>query len=156
MVQFLKENPEQLEEAINFSLSDQQPIAWRAAWVIGGNLPECADKLEPHLGNILDRLPELDDGHQREFIKILVQCKLNEDQQGLFFDICVSIWEQVRKKPSVRYFAFQVMADMTKIYPELIHEVISLTQPQYLNSLSPGIKQGVFKKVEKLKQRNGE
>lgn len=156
MVHFLKENPEQFEEAVTFSLSGQQPIAWRAAWAIGGNLAECADKLELHLGNILDQLPELDDGHQREFIKILIQCNLDEDQQGLLFDICVSIWEQVRKKSSVRYFAFQVMADMTKIYPELIHEVISLTQPQYINSLSPGIKKGVFKIVERLRLRNEE
>lgn len=156
MSAFLSAHPEMFDEAVRLSLSDQKPISWRASWAIGGIISENSEKLIPFIPDILTKLPELEDGHQREFIKILMQSELSEDQQGLLFDICVSIWEQVRKKPSVRYFAFQVMVDMTEIYPELIHEVISLTQSQYINSLSPGIKKGVYKIVERLRLRNEE
>ncbi len=147
---FLSEHPDMFDEAIRLSLSNQEPISWRAAWAVGGTMPENSKKLAPFIPDILAKLPELEDGHQREFIKILMQVELSEDQQGLLFDICVSIWEQVRKKPSVRYFAFQVMVDMTKQYPELAHEVLSLTQPQHINPLSPGIRKGVLKLVNRL------
>ena len=150
MSAFLSEHPEMFDEAVTLSLSNKQPIAWRAAWAIGGSLPENREKLSPFIDDILDKLPELEDGHQREFIKILIQCELTEDQMGLLFDICVSIWEQVRKKPSVRYFAFQVMVDMTNQYPELANEVLSLTQPQHISTLSPGIKKGILKLVDKI------
>ncbi|MFV1883090.1 MAG: hypothetical protein ACMZ7B_01170 [Balneola sp.] len=152
MVQFLYDHPEFFNDAISLALSDKQPIAWRAAWAIGGTLPENAEKISAFIPDILSKLSELQDGHQREFIKILLQSDLDDDQQGQLFDICVTIWEQVRKKASVRYFAFQVMADLVKKYPELSHEVLSLTQPQYINSLSPGIRQGVLKIMHQISE----
>ena len=152
MVRFLYDHPEFFDEAVSLSLSNERPIAWRAAWAIGGTLPENSEKISAFVPEILSKLPELEDGHQREFIKILIHSDLDEDQQGQLFDICVTIWEQVRKKASVRYFAFQVMADLVKKYPELSHEVLSLTQPQYINSLSPGIRQGVLKIIHQISE----
>ncbi len=152
MSAFLSEHPEIFDEAISLSLSDNKPLAWRAAWAIGGTFPENRDQLSPYIDDILEKLPFLEDGHQREFIKLLIQCNLTEDQQGFLFDSCVTIWEQVRKKPSVRYFAFQVMVSFTEKYPELTHEVLSLTQPQHINTLSPGVRKGVLKLINSLKE----
>lgn len=151
MVEFYKNHPECFEEAMEMALSKEAPFCWRAAWMIGGNLKKNTQKITPYITKILELLPEFEDGHQRELIKVLIQCDLEEDHQGILFDICISIWEQVRKKPSVRYFAFRGMIKVAEKYPELKNEILVLAQPHYINPLSPGIRQSVIKSINKLK-----
>lgn len=150
MISFLKDHPELIEHAVELMLSRQQPVCWRAAWMIGGSIDSFSDQIAPHINRILDTLPDFEDGHQRELIKILMSVELDEDQEGLLYDRCVSIWEQVRKQPSVRYVSLQVMAQTARTYPELTHEILALTQPQYVNGLSPGIRNGVLKLISQL------
>ena len=40
---------------------------------------------------------EKTDGHQRELIKIMRKMKLSKDNEGLFFDIGMGIWEYGQK-----------------------------------------------------------
>jgi hypothetical protein len=65
---------------------------------------------------------------------------LKDDQEGYLFDECMNIWESVGKSPSVRITAFSILADIAKKYPELRHELEFLTQNQYTETLSPGIR----------------
>lgn len=85
-------------------------------------------------------------------MKLLQRMKLSDDQESILYDQSVTIWESVRKKPSVRYTAFEHIINMVYKYPELEQELDAITQPQYLNSLSPGVKAGVFKSLSKLKK----
>jgi hypothetical protein len=79
---------------------------------------------------------------------------LNEDFESLLFDISVTIWEQVRKQSSVRYYAFQGMMKVVEKYPELKNEILSLTQPHFVNALSPGVRKGVLKSINELTSQN--
>lgn len=153
MIAYLKDHPGEVEEAIQLAISDQKKLSWRAAWVLSEILPEQAHKISLHIDKILEVLPEFEDGHQRELIKVLQQCDLDEDQESLLYDHCVNIWEQIRKQPSVRYKAFEIMAHTSDKYPELIHEVLMLTEPQFVNSLSPGIRNGVLRLIRALEKK---
>ena len=50
-------------------------------------------KIKKHLAKIIKSIEGKNDGHQRELIKIVRKMSLNEDQEGLFFDVCMNIWE---------------------------------------------------------------
>lgn len=151
---FMYEHPELFEEVAHFMLTNTPPMCWRAAWVIRTAMEDNDERLIPFIDPILEALPNKEDGHQRELMKVLERMGLDDDQESVLYDICVTIWESVRKQPSVRYFAFQQMVKMVHKYPELIHEIQAVTQPQYINSLSPGIKQGVLKLVNKLESNS--
>ena len=84
-------------------------------------------------------------------IKILLQVPLTEEQESLLFDLSVELWEQIRKKPSGRYFTYRGMIQIAKKYPELTHEILLLTEPHYVNPLSPGIRTAVLKMAAKLR-----
>lgn len=145
MITYLNANPRCFEEAMELALSHEKPFCWRAAWLIAGSVEKYRDQIQPYVEEIFDFLPDLEDGHQRELLKILIQLDLDEEHEGQLLDFAIETWEQVRKQPSVRHFAFKIMFDAIKKYPELTNEILMLTQPQYVNSLSPGIKNSVLK-----------
>lgn len=149
---FMSEHPEIFEDVAEFMLTETPPMCWRAAWVIRFAMTENDERLRRFINPILEVLPHKMDGHQRELMKVLERMELDDDQESILYDECVTIWESIKKKPSVRYLAFQQMIKMVEKYPELIQEIKAVTQPQYINSLSPGIRNGVLKSIHRLEK----
>lgn len=154
MVHFLKTNPQYFDEAVKVGITQEQPFCWRAAWMVGGVMKKNDSRLASYLSEIIARLPDFEDGHQRELLKILLKMELTEEQESLLFDLSATLWEQVLKKPSVRHFAFRCMMKVAEKYPELENEILLLAQPHYVNPLSPGIRNSVLKTVSKLKNKS--
>jgi len=78
-------------------------------------------------------------------MKVIKNMYVDDELEGYLFDICVSIWEDIDKIPSVRVMAFQIIANILKKYPDLKSEIIFLTQNHYVETLSPGIKMSFIK-----------
>lgn len=150
MVEYLNSHPEHFDEAMNLALSQELPFCWRAAWLVGGHIGKDDPRVKPYIQTILEVLPESRDGHQRELLKILLMMDLEEEHESLLFDLAVTLWEQIRKKPSVRFFAFKCMVRTAEKYPELTNEILVLAQPHYVNPLSPGIRNSILKTLKKL------
>ncbi len=148
MISFLKENSQYFEEAVALSVSDKQPYAWRAALIVKNCIDRNDSRITNHIDPILDCIPKKKEGHQRELIKILLKINLSEKQEGILFDICVSLWEQIDKQPSVRHTAFFFISKLASKYPDLENELSALTQPHYLEGLSPGIKRSILKWIK--------
>lgn len=136
--------------SMHIALSDKSPEGWRAAWVLGHSVSKNDLRLPEFTDLIIKAIDKKKDGHQRELLMLVFKIKLNEKQEGQLFDTCVTIWEQVNKSSSVRYFAFNFIFETIKKYPDLKSEIDFLTQPEYVSTLSPGIRIGVEKKIQKL------
>lgn len=144
----MENHPESFQQVIQLALSDRQPFAWRAAWLLWSCTDENDPRVQPFLKDILAVLPSRGDGHQRELLKIVNQLQLDEDHEGILFDACVSMWENVHKKPSVRFHAMKTILKITEKYPELTGEISFLTQEHYLESLSGGIRNSVLRMIK--------
>ncbi|MCF6270398.1 MAG: hypothetical protein L3J41_11845 [Melioribacteraceae bacterium] len=143
MVDFLIENPSLFDETISISLGNSKPQAWRAAWLIGHCIKKNDIRVKSHINSILKVIKEKEDGHQREFIKILLKMVLTEKQEGVLFDKSISIWEDISKSASLRATAFSAIIIIIEKYPELLVEIEFLTQSHYIETLSPGIKRSI-------------
>lgn len=150
LLAFLEKNPDLFEETIKVCLGDIEPQSWRAAWLVYHYMDDNDPQLHPYLDAILERLPAKGDGHQRELLKIIDRMKLDEEQESMLFDICFTIWEEIDKSPSPRGMAFLILLKMAQKYPELKNEISHLTQPHYMDTLSPGIKHSMNKILRKL------
>lgn len=148
---FIEKNPDQFDQVIKIALTDQQPEAWRAAWLLNQCMKENDKRLKPHIKAILKLIVTRKDGHQRELLKVLYKMKLSEKQEGLLFDVCMTIWETINKSPSVRGTAFMYLIRIFEKYPELNNEIEHLTQSHYTATLSPGIKHSFDKIIEEFK-----
>jgi len=146
-IAYLKAHPEEVDEAVRLALGDQRPFCWRAAWLLYHCLQPNDPRILPKIDSIIGCLPEKEDGHQRELIKILLLMDLNEQQEGVVFDLCMNMWETIQKAPSVRHTAFKMIARITEKYPDLKKEIAFITQDRYLETLSPGIRRSVERMV---------
>jgi hypothetical protein len=148
MISFLKENPEHFDEAIQLSITDKQPYSWRAAFLIWGCMEENDERIRKHILPILKCIKDKKDGHQRELLKILYKMEIDKKYEGRIFDICMNLWEQIDKTPSIRSTALKFILKIAKKYPELLNEIAFLTQDHFLETLSPGVKNSVRKMME--------
>lgn len=140
MISFMETHTEYFEEAIELAVSDEEKLSWRSAWLLRSCMEKNDLRIRKYINKIIKGLPGKEDGHQRELIKILLQMRLNEEQEGNLFDVCMNLWEGIHKSPSVRFTAFKFIYGITEKYPELKSEVEYLTQDHFLETLSPGIR----------------
>jgi hypothetical protein len=150
MIEAVKSSETHFQEAVKIALSAKEPACWRAAWILEASVRKNDKRLEAYADQLIETIAGKADGYQRELIKLIFKIELSEEQEGRLFDICVSIWESVGKSSSVRCFAFNFISDVVSKYPELVNEVAFLTQSEYLEPLSPGIRRSVEKKVVKM------
>jgi hypothetical protein len=148
MISFLKSHPEYFDEAIKLAISDKQPYSWRAAWLLWSCMEENDKRIQKHIKAIVESIKTKKDGHQRELLKILYQMEIKEKYEGVLFDICITIWEGIGKNPSMRITALKFILKLANKHPDLLEEIVFLTQDHYLESLSPGVKRS----IEKMKE----
>ncbi|MFT4849928.1 MAG: hypothetical protein ACI83B_002476 [Sediminicola sp.] len=150
MISVMNAHPEYYDEAIDLAVANKQPYSWRAAWLLWSIIDENDSRILKHILKILHNIKNKSNVHQRELIKILLEMHLDEEQNGYLYDLCVSIWKQVEKKPSVRFTAFRGVLKIAHTYPDLTNELLLLTQEKYMESLSPGVKKSILKMVRKI------
>lgn len=151
LISVLDSDPSQFENAFRIAITDNQPQAWRATWLINQYMNRNDDRIKKKIKTVLTRIKSCADGHQREWLKVLEKMKLSEDNEGRLFDVCITVWEDINKSPSVRIVAFRSIVKIVKKYPELIDEIIHLTDNHYTESLSSGIKNSFNRLVKSLK-----
>lgn len=148
LIQLFQEQAEVHAAAIQVALSKQQPQAWRATWILMHCTSKNDSRITPYISEFIQNIPNQKDGHQRETLKILDKMTLDDEQEGILFDICMSIWENLCKAPAVRYLAFKFIHKTCLKYPDLNGELTFICQDQYLGTLSPGI-QKIIKRIIK-------
>ncbi len=151
MISYLSAHPEDFEEAIKLAIADKQPYSWRAAWVLWSCVEENDIKLRNKVKDIIDVLPDRKDNQQRELLKILQMMEIDEEHEGLLFELCVTLWKDISNQASVRYNAFKLLVKFAQKYPELSSEISFLTGSQYVNSLSAGVKRCVSKMMKGIR-----
>ncbi len=143
----LSEHSDAVDEAFSIALCGEQPEAWRAAWLLGHYFYNQDQRLTEKLDSLIQLMPSAKpDGYQRELLKLIAKCELDEPRAGVLADICFSIWEQNRKQSSVRGEAFKTLIRISEWYPEMKPE-LQLLFEEYSDTLSPGIKQSLQRRL---------
>jgi len=150
MISFMATHPEYFEEAIELAISNKQPYSWRAAWLLWSCMKKNDQRIQRYIERIIKVLTSKSEDHQRGLLKILQKMKLSEEYEGLLFNLCVTVWEKIDNKPSVRFNAFKMIIKIIQRHPDLINEIILLTQNQYMDSLSSAAQKSIYKIVKEL------
>ena len=137
--------PSLVEELVHYACADEQPISWRAAWMLEHHAKAYPDDVARYASRFIDVLEEKEDGHQRCLIKLLMELDLDDEQQSKLFNSCFNIYENLAAIPSLRITALQYIISVVKEYPELRAEVLHLFDERYSLGLSPGIKNSWMK-----------
>jgi hypothetical protein len=147
MVAFLRLHSEYIAEAFTLAVSNKQPYCWRAAWLLQSVLSKNDERLVPHINSLIQALPEKKDGHQRELLKLISLANWDEEMEGELFELCQHIWVQLQHSASLRVTAMEVILRITHKYPELKQELALLLADEYIDTLTPGIRRSLMKRL---------
>lgn len=148
IINLIRNDDNLFKKLISIAISDHPTTGWRAAWLITKTMENNDNRIKKSVTKIIKAIEKCRDGHQRELLKILSNIVISEKHEGLLFNICLSIWEDINKSPSVRIMAFKFVIEIAKKYPDLKNEIVYFTEDIFSDNLSPGIKR-VFNKLIK-------
>jgi len=153
MVLFFQKNPDRIDDLIKLIFEKNNPLSWRAAWLLWSCVPKNDSRILENTSRFISILPYSNESMQREILKILFNIDLEEESLGRLINICINIWEDINKRPGVRYSSFRMLLKISKEYPELENELGYLVDERFINTLSPGIKHSIKKliKLNKIK-----
>jgi hypothetical protein len=152
LIAWMSEHQEAFEETLRLSLTNKQPYAWRAAWLLWSCMKENDRRIQPFIADMIGSLHSRNDDHQRELLIILRKMEIPEEKEGLLFDACVKVWEKTGKKPAVRLNAFKLLVKIAEQHPVLLKELVFLIQPQYMDTLSAAAKKSVNKLINGIRR----
>lgn len=147
---YFKSHPHRFDELLQLALTNQPPHSARAAWMLSTCMTKNDSRVMPMIIQMIDVIPKVVDGQQRELINVLRILDLPEEGEGLLFDVCVQLWCDLKKIPSVRFKAFNYILSVCKKYPELKNELNVLSEDYYFDTLSDGIKRVLLKKLTEI------
>jgi len=139
VVEKINEESSFFKEILHLALQNNQPAGWRSAWLLKHSLGKNDSRIQKKINKIIEAIPKVEDGHQRELMLVLEKMELDEDQEGHVFDISISLWESINKPSSVRIQGLKFILKTIKKYPELKNEVEFLFDPIYSDNLTPGM-----------------
>ena len=153
----LCQDPKLCDVMLELAMSNDEPAAWRATWILAHAMKQGTDWLVPSLPEIVKVLPEIQrDGHLRELLKFFrdIDPELYpEEEQGLLFDFCLQVLENNKYQPGTRSNALSILLKFAEEEPLLLPEIkaaFDLVKP----FLSKGIRSSCEQKIHKLEFKN--
>lgn len=145
LLKMIQDEPGNFPNLISWSLQDEQPLGWRATWLLKQIIRKNDERLVPHIDQAISHYPNFDESQKREWLKIFLFQALSEEQEGRLLDFCLNDWQRITHHPALRASAMSLTIQILKKYPELTQEVQHLMQEEYLSALSPGIRRSLEK-----------
>ncbi len=130
---------------LKWSRLSEQPLGWRAAWLLRQVIEKDDVAIKSHVSDILEQFSLFNESQKREWLKLLEKQTMCEDEEGMLFDICINEWKKIQSHPALRASACNILFKVLKKYPELKEELNHLMTSDYMESLSPGIKRIIIR-----------
>jgi len=139
---------------LDLFLHDEYRVVQRSAQVLGFIADEHPELIEQNIHKIVNRLFD-DNIHiavKRNVVRILQFVHIPENLHAKVINICMAYLSNPDETVAVRCFSMTVLTNLSKVYPELKSEIISVLNSRFMGS-SAGLKarvKKVFKDLEKV------
>jgi len=147
-------NPLIFDELWEISVSDEEPVNWRAAWVIKSIWEKHPHLVEPHIKKMRLVLPTVKkDGVKREYLKMISEFPLpeNDEELGILLKVCFDYLADPLEPTAVKAHSISILCGISKIIPEIIPE-LRTTIEVVMQEGSPGIVNRGDKALKELLQ----
>ena len=126
--------------------TDEEPVAWRAAWVLEHIVTEETELIKPYLEEIAQRLYHTrSHAQRRHFMKILLLFSLDKVDMGRMMDLAFQWLENPLESKAVRAHAMEALDRIRKKVPEIQEEFVLMLESAAKDE-SPGVS-GKAKKI---------
>lgn len=138
---------------LELALHDEDPVAWRASWVLDGSDEQQPGLAALYISKIIQALPALESkGSLRSLLRMLCRYDIPEEEQGLLIDLCFRYLVSELYPLAVKVHAMQIIYNHVLLYPELKDELVTVLEDQMENNTVGFLARGrrLIKQMEKL------
>ena len=144
------DSQEKFNALLDLALHDEDPVAWRAGWVLDGSDEQNPGLASHSISKIIHRLPEIESkGTLRNLLRLLCRYPVDEADQGILIDFCFQTMVSELYPVAVKVHAMQIIYNHVLIYPELKEELVAVIQDQVVNN-SVGFKSRGMRIIRQL------
>jgi hypothetical protein len=136
-----------IDDVVNLALSNEQPHARFACWILTHYLDECdKNALNEYVDRAIDFLPyPKHTGQKREILRWLTICKIKTEKLGQLLDFCLEVLPDNSLPIAVKIHAMTIIDNIAKKEPEIIPEFAAI-----ITDMLPYTTVGGDNKINKL------
>ena len=142
IVAWVADDKKRFKELLQLFLNDEYRVVQRAAWMISLVAEEQPQLIEPHLKVIVNKMsePGVHVAVKRNVARILQFISIPEDMQGIVMNTCFELLSDPKETIGVRVFSMTILANLSKIYPDIKHELKVIVDDVMEQGASAGFK----------------
>ena len=129
-------------QLLQLFLHDEYRVVQRSAWIISLVAGEHPKLIEPYLGQIIQKMhePGVHVAVKRNVVRILQHLPIPEELQGIVLNTCFDLLADPGETIAVRAFSMTVLANLSKVYPEIRQELKIIVSDVLAREPSAGFK----------------
>jgi len=122
--------PEKRAELIALALTDNQPMAWHACWVMNHAADKDKSVFQSAIPRLIGFLPKVtSESQKREILRTISKHIIPEDYEVQIYDYCLEMMKSKKEAIGVKGISILILKTIIKKYPDLNDEVkITLTE----------------------------
>lgn len=124
------ENPAIFRRLIEYSFLPDRKLAFRASWTLSKACDMFPEMIYPYMQRLLEGLNSIEDeSTRRSFLRIISISeisKLSIKDHGILADHCFKALSSQFSSIAVKAYSMEILYKLTRIYPELAHELSAL------------------------------
>lgn len=117
-------NAKEFKKIIDIIYNGKAPLPQRASWIISSVSEKHPELVTPYVPLLIDSVKSFKiDGIKRNIQNALTKQSIPEDYQAKTIDICFEFMLDPKETVAVKVLSMQIIANLCKVYPELISEL---------------------------------
>jgi uncharacterized membrane protein len=117
-------NAKEFKKIIDIVYNGKAPLPQRASWIISSVSEKHPELVTPYVPQLIDTVKSFKiDGIKRNIQNALTKQSIPEDYQAKTIDICFEFMLDPKETVAVKVLSMQIIANLCKVYPELIPEL---------------------------------
>lgn len=140
IAKWIGNKPDRFTVFIDLFLHDEYKVVQRAAWVLSVVAEKHFELAKPWLPQMIAKMqePGVHVAVKRNVVRILQFLEIPEELQGDVMNVCFDMLADPKETIAVRAFSMTVLANLSKYYPDIKHELIAIIEDQLEQGASPG------------------
>ena len=142
IVAWVGSDKKRFKELLDLFLNDEYRVVQRSAWMISMVAEKHPALIEPHLTAIVNKMnePGVHVAVKRNVARILQFIAIPEDLHGMVMNTCFELLGDPKETIGVRAFSMTVLANLSKIYPDIKQELKAIVDDVMEHAPSAGFK----------------
>lgn len=140
-----------LAKLIDIFLHDEPELTRRISWILCYVNDEYPENIHPYLEKMVAKMsePGMHVAVKRHVVSILQTQQIPESLQGEVMTICFDLLSDPQETVAVRCCSMSVLDNLSKEYPEIRQELITIIQDQLEQETTPGFRSRAKKILNK-------